>query len=186
MELQLSVNLDDSDKFINQVLEIDSLVYPKELQGTFESVSERFHRNKDSYLLAVNQGIIVGYFCFFPINFELYQNINTINSFFDDDIKPDQILPYGDLNNLFIISTAIHPDWQNGEAIKLLSQGFRSFILNKEKEKLHINSINCYITSESGVRLVKRFGMRKMYNINDLYYFYKSDRKSVENFFYEK
>lgn len=182
MELQVSINLKDSGKFIRQILAIDSVVYPEELQGTFTSVSERFYRNRDSYILAMDHGLIVGYFCFFPVNLELYKRINTVNSFYDDDIKPDQIVPYGTVNNLFLISAAIHPDWQDGEAIGLLSKGFRIFLREKEKNRFHINSLNCYITSENGAKLAKRFGMKKIYTKNNLYSFYKVNRKTINNF----
>lgn len=170
---ELSINFTNNN-FLYQILEIDSLVFPKEFQSSFQSDAERFVKNKDSYILALNDNAIVGYFCFFPINNELYEQIHQSNSFFDDNISSKQILPYGAVNNIFIISMAIRPEWQHGNAIKLLTQNFKEFLREKENKGMKINSLNCYATSKSGEKLAGKLGMIKNYDVNNLCSFYSS------------
>ena len=44
--------VDDLDvKLINEVLEIDSAVYPQNMQGTFDEVYQRFRVNRDMFIL---------------------------------------------------------------------------------------------------------------------------------------
>lgn len=176
MRLRLARNLDD--RFIREILEIDSLCYPKEFQGSFTSLAGRFRANRDSYITAVEGGVIIGYFCFFPVNAELLYAMKTAGSFFDDNIRPDQIAPYGRANDLFLISAAIRPDYQNGEAIRLLSRGFQNFLQNKEVMGMRVESLSCCAVSKDGERLAERLGMAKAPSNPS---FRHADRKAVKN-----
>ena len=164
------------------MLEIDSLVYPSELQGTFKSVSERYHQNRDSYVLVLKDELIVGYLCFFPISAGLYDSMKLKGSFFDDDIEPEQIQEYSDSNDLFFISVAVRPQFQDGEAIILLCEGVKKFLLEKERNGNAIRSLNAYITSPGGAKLVMRFGMKKIYDIDKSYAFFSADRQAILRF----
>ena len=182
MEIKFSRDIGTSDKFLWEILEMDAIVYNEDLQGTFESVSERYHKNTDSFILVKDRGAIIGYFCFFPITLELYDKMHTKGAFFDDNIRAEQILRYGGENNIFFISTVVRPEYQNGEAIILLTEGFRSVLRQKESENKRICSINAYITSENGVRLARRLKMEKIYDIAESYAFYCANRSAVKEF----
>lgn len=175
MKTCFSANL-DSDCFINEILEIDSLVYPEGLRGSFASLSERFQRNRESYILAMDGGVIAGYFCFFPVNPELAGKIRGTGGFFDDGIKPDQVLPYGELNDIFLISAAVRPEWRNDLAIRLLSREFAAFFRKKENAGFHVKSLSCCAVSEDGERLAGRLGMRKKGGS-----VYLAERRELEN-----
>jgi len=85
-------NIDDHDKkFINEILEIDSLVYPKHLQGTFEDVYGRFYANRDIYILLYDGKKLIGYLCLFPIKDSLYERILNENILFDSNIQGEML-----------------------------------------------------------------------------------------------
>jgi hypothetical protein len=55
------INIPD-EEFVKNILEIDASVYPPDMQGTMDSVLDRYHANKDEYILLVNDtDEIVGY-----------------------------------------------------------------------------------------------------------------------------
>ena len=73
--------------FINDVVEIDSMVYPAHLQGTFDELCDRFNANRDSYVLLYDDTDLVGYLCLFPIKEELYEEIISNDRVYDSDTK---------------------------------------------------------------------------------------------------
>lgn len=155
MTIQIKYSKDiDGDDFLRQVLAIDAVVYPKELQGTFKSVSERYHRNKNSFILAFDNDLIVGYICLFPISKRLLNEMETTNKFFDDNIDPKDVLPYSESNDIFVISVAILPEYQNGLAIMKLCKAFKKFV--EEKNAMTY----AYAVSEKGEKLSKILGIK--------------------------
>ena len=154
-----------NDSFLNQVLEIDSLVYPKDLQGSFQSVSKRYHKNKDCLILAVENDSIIGYFCFFPITEELFNHISNNVTFIDDDLNEKDILENAENSNIFLLSAAIHPEYQNGTAILKLLRSFKAYIKNKG-----IKSLCAYAISPIGEKLARHLGMEKKYSVEKYSY----------------
>jgi hypothetical protein len=156
--------------FIPKILAIDSAVYPKELQGSMESVCSRFARNKDSYILAIEREEIVGYFCFFPIRAKLLEKILSSKCMYDDDIKGEDILPYRENNTIFFISAAIFPEYQDKEVIIHLCQAFERFFREKIVLGQNIDQIVCYVISDDGYKLATRLNFKVLKEVEGGYY----------------
>lgn len=158
MELQVKHTTHLQDDFIQDVLRLDSSVYEEEMQGSFESVSNRFHKNKDSYLLIYDDLKLVGYLCFFPISKELKRKMYEGNEMQDDNIIPEDILPYqqGVEHDLFIISVVIDQAYRNGMAVKLLTTEFVDFIEEKNKTNYMIGKVLGTAISEDGAKFLSR------------------------------
>lgn len=155
--------------FLHEVLAIDSLIYPIDICGTYESVNERYLANRDSYLLAIEDNKIIGYFCFFPIVDALYDSIMGTDALFDDNIGYHQICEYKSSNNLMLISIAIHPAFQNKEAIVQLTNHFHQFIKAKNAAGFNIKSIVATAISVDGKNALERLGFSYLKTIQDGY-----------------
>lgn len=108
-----SDEIPDSD-FINDVLRLDSEVYPRKLQGTFASVNGRYQRNKQSYILAYDNNQLIGYICFLNISKNL-RNQLLINPLSNDDlINAKDIIKFTlkEPNTLYIISIVVNKKYR--------------------------------------------------------------------------
>ncbi len=158
-----------NENFIEDILYIDSEVYPKEMCGNFDSVNARFEKNKDSYILLYDEKKLVGYMCFFPVVEKLGDEILDSDMVFDDNITPDEICEYKDGVTLFLISIAILPKYQNGNGIILLTNAFYEFIKEKNSNNAFIKRIIALAVSEGGSKLLKRMNFKKYKQIKDEY-----------------
>ncbi|MCL2170147.1 MAG: GNAT family N-acetyltransferase [Defluviitaleaceae bacterium] len=145
-------------KLIDDILKIDSLVYPEHLQGTFDEVHGRFKVNREMFVLLYDQSQLIGYLCFFPIKEALYERIINEDMVFDSDIEGEMVEAYetGKTYKLYFLSVAIHPDYHGKGLSKLLVDGTCKFLEQKIKEG--INFCTALITSVSpeGEALAKK------------------------------
>ncbi|MCQ2796639.1 MAG: GNAT family N-acetyltransferase, partial [Bacilli bacterium] len=119
-----SDELPNSD-FINDVLKLDSEVYPRKLQGTFGSVNGRYQKNKQSYILAYDNNQLIGYICFLNISKNLCKQLfnNPLSN--DDLIGSEDIIKFTlkEPNTLYIISIVVNKKYR--------AQGVGSSLVNE-------------------------------------------------------
>jgi GNAT superfamily N-acetyltransferase len=165
--MQLRDIHDVDKKLIQDIMAIDALVYTPDYQGTYEEVSARFFANRDMFILLYENEKIIGYLCMFPIKNDLYQNIIQSNAMHDSDIPGSMIESYSSGNHykLFMISVAIHPDFQKRGLSKLIIRGFYRYMLNKQKNNIHIDSILAISVSKTGERFLENLRFTKLSEI---------------------
>ena len=160
---------------IKAILEIDSIVYPEHLQGTFDEVYGRFKANRDTIILLFDEHKVIGYFCMFPVKNELYNEILNSDRFYDSDIPSESIVQYQPHNTykLYAISTAIHPDYQGKGLSKLLINGFYKYLINKKNNNIFFSSILTTAVTDGGDYLSRKLGFEKKKTLNDGYVLYE-------------
>lgn len=162
--------------FINDLLKLDSIAYPGELQGTYESVNARYQKNKDSFVLLVHGEQVVGYLCYFPVSSEFREDLQHSMYILDDGITPDSIEQYHEGNNyLYIMSVVIHPEYRDGVGIRYLTQAFLDDMSRKNEKGMCIAEMYGTAVSPDGERFLGRLGLSKE---RPLYDGYKVFRKS--------
>lgn len=181
MELKYSKNLEYD--FIPDILAIESAVYPSELRGSYDSISARYKKNTDSFLLVYEGAELAGYLCIFPVSSDFYTQLCTSGNFFDDNIRPENIINYGPENFLFLISTAILPKYQHGEAIRLLTEGLKTFLAGKEDSGLHIRAAATFAVSKAGARLAERIGFEAAEKLDNGDILYLCTGKQIRRFY---
>ena len=189
MKLSIKRSKNIKTDFIKDVMCLDSLAYNEDMQGTYDSISNRFKKNKESYILAYDNKKLIGYICFFPISDELYSEMLISDAMKDDDISPDDIVSYkeGKKHNIFIISIVIDPSYRDKEAIKLITNEFIKFIKEKNENDYIIDKVLATTVSDDGFKFATKlnFKVYKTYEKN-----YKlvmtDDLKFIMNDNYEK
>lgn len=189
MKLSIKRSKNIKTDFIKDVMCLDSLAYNEDMQGTYDSISNRFKKNKESYILAYDNKKLIGYICFFPISDELYSEMLISDTMKDDDISPDDIVSYkeGKKHNIFIISIVIDPSYRDKEAIKLITNEFIKFIKEKNENDYIIDKVLGTTVSDDGFKFATKlnFKIYKTYEKN-----YKlvmtDDLKFIMNDNYEK
>ena len=124
---------DVDEAFLYKLNRIDEACYEPKYWGEMENTLLRFRKNPRSFVFVLDDASdeLAGYINFFPCEQGLYEdNLFASPVIRDDDITPDEVAPYRvDENHLFIISLCVHPDYQGGECIKLLSNSFIDYLL---------------------------------------------------------
>lgn len=170
MKLSIKRSKNIKTDFIKDVMCLDSLAYNEDMQGTYDSISNRFKKNKESYILAYDNKKLIGYICFFPISDELYSEMLISDTMKDDDISPDDIVSYkeGKKHNIFIISTVIDPSYRDKEAIKLITNEFIKFIKEKNENDYIIDKVLGTTVSDDGFKFATKlnFKIYKTYEKN--------------------
>jgi GNAT superfamily N-acetyltransferase len=147
-------------RLINELLEIDLLVYPKHLQGTFEEVYGRFCANRDIFILLYDDKKLIGYLCLFPIKDSLYEQILNGNKLFDSDIPGEMLEQYKPYNvyKLYLLSAAIHPKYQKNGLSNQLIKGFYRYILEKKEKNVTFSSALSSAVTNEGKQMLERMG----------------------------
>lgn len=154
--------------FINDIIEIEKSVYPMEYVGSEESIMGRYIRNKDTFMLLVENNKVVGYLCLLPITDELHNKIIVSEDVIDDDIEPKDVLfKYKSNCSLYLISVAISTKYQNGVGVKMLHDTFVRYV-NELNSLIGIKDVLATAISEDGYRFLKRlnFKLVKEYNVD--------------------
>jgi len=182
IEIKNTGDLDIS--LISDILRIDSLVFPKHLQGTFDEVYGRFKANRDSLVLLYDKTVLAGYVCLFPIDDELYEEILKRKKLFDSDIPCKHIKQYQPncTYRLYAISTAICPEYQGKGLSKLLIKGFYKYLLDKKKNNILFSSVLSTAVTGGGDYLLKELGFSRK---NELPGGYKLYELQIDDNYYD-
>lgn len=171
-----------SEGFLQEILKLDAIVYPSELQGDINSLKKRYEKNKEMYLLLYEREKVIGYICFFPITNKMSKDIYTSNRIHDDDITDNDICEYkkDEITDLYLISVVIHPDNRDGEAVKLLTDGFIKFINEKIDTGFKIGKIIGTAVSNDGKKFMNRLNFKEIKKIEHDYIIMDCEAKDVK------
>ncbi len=162
----------DVDVFYLKKLDyVDHACYEEKYWGDEYNTIMRYEKNPDSYIFVedLETGNLAGYLNFFPCEDKLYQdNLWRSEVIRDDDILPEEIAEYrAEGNHLFIMSFAIHPDYQGTEVIRLLSDDFITWLNQKEADGFPITDIAATAVSSHGKKALVNYLFRELRVMGD-------------------
>ena len=182
--LELRTGLNAPKGFIEQVFEIDKQTYSPELCGVSENMYSRYERCRDSFLLLYRAETLIGYICFLPIGESLRAQLDdpADRAMRDDVITPEEMEDWSleHLNHLFILSVVILPEYRDGQAIRVLGDGWLAYLRDKECRGYTIGSISGSAVSEGGERFIRRFRGHFVKELDEGYRYYLADRENIE------
>lgn len=183
MNLKIRSSKTLNNNFIYDVLELDKIAYSEQLLGSFESVSQRFKKNTDSYILAYDNEKLVGYFCFFPVTDNCYKQILETDVLIDDDLTYDDVECYrkNAQNNIFIISVVISPQYRDGDAIRALSKGLAEFLMQKINDGYDITSLIATTVSGDGLKLLNTWNFSKLKDLDEGYQLFICEKEKINS-----
>lgn len=156
MQIAHSINI-KSDSILYDILKLDSMVYPKELQGDIETVRERYEKNKDCFVLLYDNKALIGYACIIPITESLAKKILENDELYDDNITSSDITEYSkDVNILYLMSVVIAPEFQDSVATNMLGNGIVNFLNDKEENGYHIQKTLATTVGDSGYKFLEK------------------------------
>lgn len=163
MQFKILTGLEFDKNFLPQIMELDNIVYESDYVGVLENMEARYEKNPDSFVCIMDeeQDRLAGYINFFPCTEELYQNIRYETDVIrDDDIRPDEVALYSNEggNHLFVISMAVHPEYQvTKDAITALSDAWIGHLNGLEERGYSITDILAITVSKDGEKALRNY-----------------------------
>ena len=167
MEIKYSRDIDKN--IIQDLIDIESMVYEKKYCGTYPTIEARYKKNNDTFVLAYDEGRMVGYLCFLPISDSLYRDIVETDQFHDDDISPEDVIQFHNHVNLYLVSIAILPSYQNTAVIVEMTKAFFRFLKEKREQNICVSNILASAVTEDGVKFLQRLGFQKLKTVDEQY-----------------
>ncbi|MBO4351907.1 MAG: hypothetical protein J5818_00250 [Eggerthellaceae bacterium] len=170
--------------YLDALVRIDQACYEPAYWGDPANMAARFEKNRQSFVFVVDDDAddVAGYINFFPCEQALYEeNVFTGAVIRDDDITPDEVAPYRtDENHLFVLSLAIHPDYQGTDVIKLLTSGFVDYLNYLQDECGYpITDISATAVSADGRKALRNMLFREVRTLSDCNVVYLCDEKRL-------
>ena len=184
--------------FLEKVMEIDAAVYPDEYVGLLENMQIRYRKNPRTFVYVMDEenGRLAGYINFFPVIEPLWEEIvETGMKIRDDDISAEEVALYQKgkdaKNRLFIISVAIHPEYQKDKNVVInLTNGWIAYLNGLKEEGFPITAISATAVSPDGMKFLRTRLFRLVREIEDGNRVYVCDgdylEKLLENKMYFK
>ncbi len=149
---------------LNEVLALDNIVYDKKYRGSFKSVSQRYKTNEKMFIFAVDEkNKMCGYICFFPVSSGLAERVEHDPVMADDNIEPKDVVQYDKncVNNIFIISVAVFPEYRRmGVGYTLIKEMF-AFLSKMSVSGYEIGKIYAVSTSPEGKKALVKCNFEK-------------------------
>ncbi len=150
------------EQVLREVIKLDKMVYPENLQGVFDAEKERFMKVPESFLLLKQGDTIVGYFCFFPITRTIRRRMMNEDRLFDNDITAADMKPFKkwDSHTLFIISIVVHTE-HRGRPARMLLDAFYDHVVNLNDRGYNIDELLAYAVSGKGESTLLKYGFKE-------------------------
>lgn len=167
--IQYSKEEGNRENFLKDVIRLDESLYSEEDLGTPERILARYQKNRDSYINIYDGKELIAYICFFPITKDLREKMYTTHKIFEDNINPTDIVSYekGKNHTLFIIAIDVRKDYQDGEAIKVLTNEFIAYLKEKEEQEYFVDRILTYASREEGFKIFKTLNFHQVERFED-------------------
>ncbi|HHU60204.1 TPA: hypothetical protein GXZ34_04735 [bacterium] len=151
------------DDYLEQMLKLDESNYSEDDKGTYSMCMDWYSVNNDIYIILLYDNKVVGYINFIALTKEAYQKFKTAQ-IRDTDLTSKDILPFvADKENYCLfMSIVIHPNFRNGDAVKILTKAWQYKLQQLEKKGVKIKSILADCVSEDGERYIKRLGFESV------------------------
>lgn len=162
-----------SDEIIYGVMDVERNVFKPEDRGTRSAIMRRMEKYPEMLILAEVNTKIVGYLCYFPISEKLFLDITDNGNYRDDDIPPEDVVPFSSNTHLFIISAAIYPEYQNRGIVDAMMNYLSTQVQNKCADGYSVSDITTIAISPDGERLATRYGFHLHFGDNPEYKVYK-------------
>jgi len=149
--LNLSFNVTHKD--IEDMVKLDELTFFPEDSANVEELEIWYKRNKDIFVLLKNDDKLIGYSIFFPITEECYKKYRS-GEILEGEINSSEILEWQDNTFPYVLfnNISISPEFQNGDAIKILTSGIISKVMELKKRNIVLCNTIAECDSNDGIK----------------------------------
>ena len=172
MKLEVLYGEDVDEEFVRKIDRVDDACYEECYRGEIQNTLDRYAKNPRQFVFVLDRDTdeLAGYMNFFPCEEDLYlDNLWRSPVIRDDEITPDEVAPWRtDENHVFGLSICVHPDYQGGEAIKLLTNSFVAYLNHLQNDLGYpITDFMGTAVSAHGTKVSRRMGFRELRTLPD-------------------
>ena len=171
--------------FLAKLDYVDAACYEAKYRGELANTVARWEKNPRQFVFVRDDatGNLAGYINFFPCEDGLYEdNISRCDVIRDDDITPGEVASWReDGNHVFVLSLAVHPDYRDGQVIRLLSNSWITYLNALEGQGYPITDICGTAVSGDGRHALQNYLFRQLRHLSDGNTVYICDGTRLDN-----
>ena len=149
---------------LNDIYNIETLVYPKEIAGKEEATTIVLENNCHSIAAARDAETkkVIAFICAYPITDNFYNTLMTGN-FDDTNITAADIVNYDQPGHyrLYISSYCVHPKYTRSAAFGVVYKSFLQIVEELAHRDIFITEILADTATKKGALLCRSLGMKK-------------------------
>ena len=140
---------------LEQMVKLDDLTYPDPAdRADINDLKMWRDKNEDSFILLKNNNSVVGYIILLPLTKECYLNYRA-GKIVEEEIEATEIIswtknPYVLFNNI-----SIHPEFQNGDAIKILNKALECKLKLLKQNGIVLSNVVAEVDSVHGQKYLQ-------------------------------
>lgn len=153
---------------LNKINELDKKFYKDEYLWEFDYQLQLFDKNKNSMIIVTCQDKVVGYLNYLVITKEKYDEMINSNITIDE-FELDEVIPFyqNKDNYLTINSVVIYKEFQDSDAVKILTNNLNKILKQMHYDNYIITGINGFAVSSDGRKFLERLGFEQQKVLDD-------------------
>ena len=145
-----------TDYELEQLVKLDGLTYPDpEDRADIDELKMWRKQNDDSFILLKHNNNVIGYIILLPLTKDCYNSYKS-GEITEEEITADQIIEWSKNPYVLFNNISIHPQFQNGEAIKILNKALEYKLEQLNQNGIILHNVVAEVDSVHGLKYLER------------------------------
>lgn len=171
MEFTIKSGFGTSIEDFYKMVELDKKVFGEDVITNMGYAEGRYNKNPQCFIAAYDGEEFAGGMMAFPITDSLAKRMYSLQELIDDDISPEDVLPFvkGEGHNIFILDIVVDEKYRRTMLSVKIMNHFKEILKEKEQEGFNIKTILGFAVSRGGLLIAQRmFETKIIGNIEDV------------------
>lgn len=158
MEFTIKKGYGTSIEDFYKMVELDKKVFGEGVITNMGFAEGRYKKNPECFIAAYDGEEFAGGMMAFPITDSLASRMNSLQELIDDDISPQDVLPFvkGEAHNIFILDIVVDEKYRRTMLSVMIMNQFKEILKEKEQNGFNIKTILGFAVSKGGLMIAQR------------------------------
>lgn len=152
---------------VSEMIALDNESYEGKDQGVYKTCQSWYKKNNNIYTILLLNNKVIGYINFVPLTEQAYERFLRLE--LDDSGLCESDIEKYEANKAYsflIMSVVVGLEHRHGQAIKLLTNGFRQKLQWLQSQNITITRVLADCVSKEGEAYISRLGLQKLKKTN--------------------
>ncbi|WKY44649.1 hypothetical protein Q5O14_00720 [Eubacteriaceae bacterium ES2] len=147
-------------EIFQEILDLDKSTYGDQVITNEGLAFRRYEKFKDGIIAAFFNHELAGFFCFYSVNANVYDQAVNRQLIFDDNLQVADLKPLtpNKPNYVLLLDMNIKKQFRSEGLARRLEQTAGNYLIQKENEGYKIDKIFAYAYTEEGFKILKNLG----------------------------
>ncbi|MEA5082563.1 MAG: GNAT family N-acetyltransferase [Lachnospiraceae bacterium] len=158
MEFTIKSGCGTSIEDFYKMVELDKKVFGEDVITNIGFAEGRYKKNSECFIAAYDGEEFAGGMMAFPITDSLASRMRSLQELIDDDISPEDVLPFAkeEGHNIFILDIVVDEKYRRTMLSVMIMNQFKEILKEKQKNGFNIKTILGFAVSKGGLMIAQR------------------------------